>query len=193
MTELLFDPPWYLPAAVAALGAYLFIHGNRRQDAKVRAVGLAVVLAGVGLLFLGRFVDTDRELAEERSRQVVDAVEKHDWKALRALLDPKASVAVLNAPIYNNRDAIVGGAQAATERYGIKNIRITSLTSRQDQTTITVDLDALSEQGFTGQPFPTSWQFEWQELSDGWTLMRIVCLRIGNESGDAMRRSFPQP
>ena len=193
MTDLLYDPPWYLPAAIAALGIYLFIHGNRRQDGKIRAVGVGVALLAVALFFVGRVMETDLEIAEKRSRQVVDAVEKHDWSALRSLLDPKASVAVPNGPVYSNRDLIVGGAQMATEQFGIKNIRVLSLTSRQDDTMITVDIDALSDQGMTGQPFPTSWQFEWQELSGGWTLMRIVCLKIGQESGEGMRRSFPQP
>ena len=193
MTDLLYDPPWYLPAAIAALGIYLFIHGNRRQDGKIRAIGAGVALLAVALFFVGRVMETDLEIAEKRSRQVVDAVERHDWNALRSLLDPKASVAVLNAPIYSDREAIIGGAQAATERYGVKNIRILSLQSRQDGTAITVDIDALSDQGFTGQPFTTSWQFEWNELSGGWTLMRIVCLKIGNETGEGMRRSFPQP
>jgi hypothetical protein len=193
MTELLFDPPWYLPAVVAALGIYLFIHGNRRQDSKIRAVGAGVALLAVALFSVGRVMETDREIAERRSRAVVDAVEKHDWNGLRNLLDPKASVAVPNGVVYSNRDVIVGGAQAATEQFGVKNIRILSLTSRQDDTMITVDIDALSDQGMTGQPFPTSWQFEWQELSGGWTLMRIVCLKIGQETGEGLRRTFPQP
>ena len=192
MTELLFDPPWYAPAAIAVLGIYLFLHGNRRQDAKLRAVGGVVLLAGVALFFVGRVMQTDREIAESRSRQLVDAVEKHDWAALRSLLDPKASVATPNGNVYSNRELIVGGAQAATEQYGVKNIRILSLTSRQDQTSITVDMDVLSDQGFTGQPFPTSWQFEWNELAGGWTLMRIVCLKIGNETGPNLGRQFPQ-
>lgn len=193
MTELLFDPPWYLPAAVAVFGIYLFIHGNRRNEAKVRAAGLGVVLLAAALFFVGRVMETDREIAERRSRELVQAVDSQDWTTLRALLDPKASVAVLNAPIYSNRDAIVAGAQAATEQYGIKNIRITSLTSEQDQTAITVTLHVLSDQGFTGQPFPTSWQFEWQELADGWMLTRILCLRIGQDTGPNLGQQFPRP
>lgn len=192
MTEMLFDPPWYLPAAIAVLGVYLFIRGNRRQDAKIRAVGGGVVLLAAALFVVGRVMDTDREIAENRSRQVVDAVEKHDWDALRSLLDPKSSVATPNGAVYSNRDLILTGAQLATEQYGVKNIRILSLTSRQDDTLITVDIDVLSDQGFTGQPFPSSWQFEWQDLSGGWTLMRIVCLKIGNETGPDVGRQFPQ-
>jgi hypothetical protein len=192
MTELLFDPPWYLPVAIAALGVYLFVYGNRRQDTKLRAVGGGVLLLAVGLFVLGRVMQTDREVAEDRTRQLVAAVEKRDWPAMTALLDPKASVGTPNGPVYSSRDQIIAGAQAATERFGIKNIRLTSLTSRQDDTAITVDLDALSEQGFTGQPFPTSWQFEWQERADGWRLMRIVCLKIGQDTGEGMRRQFPQ-
>jgi hypothetical protein len=192
MTDLLFDPPWYVPAAIAALGIYLFVHGNRRNEAKVRAAGVGVALLGVAAFFVGRVMETDREICERRSRELVAAVDKRDWAAMRALLDPKASVTALNMPIYSDRDAIIGGAQAATEQYGIKNIRITSLGSRQDQTAITVDIDALSDQGITGQPFPTSWQFEWQELSSGWTLQRVLCLKIGQDTGANLGRQFPR-
>jgi hypothetical protein len=192
MTDLLFDPPWYLPPGIAALGVYLFIHGNRRQDAKIRAVGGVVVLLAVAVFFVGRVMDTDREIVEKRSRQLVDAVEKRDWNTLRSLLDPKASVATPSGAVYSNRDLILAGAQLGTEQYGIKNIRILSLESRQDGTMITVDMDLISDQGLTGQPFPTSWQFEWQELSAGWTLTRIVCLKIGNETGPNLSRQFPQ-
>jgi hypothetical protein len=192
MTDLLFDPPWYLPLGIAALGIYLFIYGNRRQDTRLRGIGGGVLLLAVGLFLLGRVMDTDREKAEKGTRQLVAAVEKRDWPAMTALLDPKASVGTPNGPVYSSRDQIIAGATVATERFGVKNIHILSLTSRQDDTAITVDLDALSDQGITGQPFPTSWQFEWQERADGWKLMRIVCLKIGQDTGEGTRRLFPQ-
>ena len=51
-----------------------------------------------------------------------------------------------------------------------------------------------SDQKFTGQMFPTSWQFEWHESSDGsWRLVNVVCLKIGQETGEGLGRQFPSP
>jgi len=191
MTDLLFDPPLYIPVAVAVVGAFVFVYGNRRNQRKIRGAGIGIVLLGVALFLIGRYVDTDRETVEKRSRLLVRSVDKQDWPTMTSLLDPKASVSVVGAPVYSNRDQIIDGAKSATERYGVKNIFITSLQSREDATGITVDIDALSDQGLTGQPFPTSWQFEWQDLQGGWTLVRVVCMRIGNQEGEGARRSFP--
>lgn len=194
MTDLLFDPPWYLPLAVAALGIYLFLFGNRRQERKIRNVGLLVVLLAVALFLLARFVDTDREKVEKRTRALIASVEGHDWTKMASLLDAKANVSTPRGAVYATRDMIVGGAQAATEQYGVKNIRVTSLQTHQDTGgQVTVDLDVWSDQGFTGTPFPTSWQLEWHELSDGWKLMRVVCLKIGQETGEGLDGRFPRP
>jgi hypothetical protein len=114
MTDLIFDPPWYLPLGIAALGIYLFVHGNRRQLAQVRAAGLGVLALAVALFLAGRFLDTDQEKAEKGTRALIDSVEKHDWNKMRSLLDPSASVSTPRGPVYSNRDLIIGGAQAAT-------------------------------------------------------------------------------
>ena len=195
MTDLIFDPPWYLPLGIAALGIYLFVHGNRRQQAQVRAAGLGVLALAVALFLAGRFLDTDQEKAEKGTRALIDSVEKHDWNKMRSLLDPNASVSTPRGPVYSNRDLIIGGAQAATEQYGVSNIRTLSMQSKQDASgVVTVDIDVLSDQKFTGQMFPTSWQFEWHESSDGaWHLVNVVCLKIGQETGEGLGRQFPSP
>jgi hypothetical protein len=194
MTDLFFDPPWYLPVAIAALGIYLFVFGNRRQEGKVRNAGLGVLLVAVALFLMGRFIDTDREKAEKGTRALIASVESHDWTRMASLLDAKANVATPRGAVYGNREMIVGGAQAATEQYGVKNIRVTSLQSRQDSSgVVMVDLDVWSDQGLTGTPFPTSWQMEWHELPDGWKLMRVVCLKIGQETGEGLDGRFPRP
>ncbi len=193
MTETLYDAPFWMPIALIGTGVFALLSGNRRQDAKLRNIGLAVASGGIVLFLLSHFVDTNREKAQKRTRQLVQAVDTQDWSALRALLDAKASMQVVSANVYSNREQIVAAAKIATEQYGLKNIRILSMSSREDGSLITVDLDALSDQGLTGQAFPTGWQFEWQELSAGWTLMRITCLRIGNDSGEATRGHFPRP
>jgi hypothetical protein len=194
MARLLFDAPWWLPTLLAFLGITLLWNGNRRQEAKVRNAGLALVLATVGVLALGYFVDTDMETAVKRSKQLVRAIEQRDWTTMRAILDPATVVKVSNGyEIYGSRDEIIGGAQAAVDRFGLKNIRLLSTTPEQTDTLITITMTALSEQDIMNYPLTTTWQLEWQQSGKTWSLVRITNLRIGNTTGEAAGNQFPRP
>ena len=197
MTRLLFDSPWWLPIGLAFLGIALFWNGNRRQETKVRNAGLLFVLASILVLAVSHFVDTDLEKATKQSKALVYAVEKRDWPTLKAILDPATSLHVIGgaAEIYGTRDEIVGGAQAAVDRYGLKNVRILSTTPEQTDTVINITMTIMSEQDFTGgRPLTTTWQFEWQQQGgDTWALTRITNIKIGNMRGEEAGRQFPRP
>ena len=98
------------------------------------------------------------------------------------------------AEIYGTRDEIVGGAQDAVDRYGLKNVVILSTTPEQTDTVINITMTIASEQDFTGgRPITTTWQFEWQQQGgDTWALVRITNIKIGNMSGEAAGRQFPR-
>jgi hypothetical protein len=196
MTELLFDTPWWLPVGIAALGVIVFVSGNRRRETRVRAAGGVLVLLAAVLFGVSYYMDTPTERAERQARELVRAVVGRDWRTVTSLLDPRASVAIINGklPIYTNRDQIIAGATNAAERYDFKTATITSLDARRDDTVITVTVNILSDQGATmGYRLPTEWQLEWQETANGWSLIRITCLRIGQASGEATRQQFPAP
>jgi len=73
--NLLFDTPWWLPTTLAFLGIALFWNGNRRTDAKLRNVGLALLLAAVAVVAVSHFIDTDIERAEKQSKRLVRSVD----------------------------------------------------------------------------------------------------------------------
>lgn len=193
MTEMLFNAPWWAPLVLAAIGIVLFVTGNTRQETRVRAVGLAVVLLAILYAGMSYFVATPVEKASAGTRAFVKAVVDGDGPTLQRVLDPMASLTVLNsATPYSNADAITAAALQANDQFGITAANILSLSPKRAGTVITVTVDILSEQeGSFGRPISTSWQFEWTSTSEGWLITRITCLRIGNAEGDSALRQFP--
>ena len=114
---------------------------------------------------------------------------------MRNLLHPRASVSIANvgSTLYNDRDQIVARAQEGVDRYGVKSITVTSVEARQDQTIITVTLNALSVQDSTmGRPITSTWEFDWLESSNGWSLYRIRAFKIANQQSDQIEPMFPR-
>jgi hypothetical protein len=195
MANLLFDTPWWLPTLLAGVGVILFWNGNRRQEVRLRNIGMLLMGAAVVLCTVSYFVDTDLEKCIKRSKQFAHDVEKQDWTDLKPMLDTNATVDVINGPlIYTSRDAIVDGAKAAVDRYGVKNVRILSTESEQTSSIITVRLAVLSDHDNAGVgTINTGWQFEWRKLDGQWAIVHITNLKIGNQSGDAAGVHFPKP
>jgi len=191
MTDLLFDTPWWLPALIAAAGVVLFVTGNNRLEPRVKYAGLAAVGLALLLVAVSYLVDTPIETAERRSRELVDAFERADWPAMTAVLDPTATVSVLTFRVYDNRDEIMKAAEAAHGRYGFKSVNVLTMGAEQADTVITVTMVLLSEQDALGRTLNSEWQFEWQRTADGWALVDVRALKIGQSTGDQVRGMFP--
>ena len=195
MADLLFDTPWWLPTLLAGVGIVLFFNGNRRQEAQVRNIGLALVAAAAVLLTVSYLVDTPLEKAVKETKRLVRAIEAQDWNTLRSILDPNTSVSVMGAyQVYGTRDQIVDGAKRAYDRYGIKNVKIFSTDARRDDTLISINMTLLSDHdAIGGRTINTNWDFEWQQSGDDWHLVRIINQKIGNLRGDSAGQQFPRP
>jgi hypothetical protein len=195
LTNLFFNTPWWLPTLLIGAGVVLFWNGNRRQEGRLRNVGLGLIAVAVALCAVSYLVDTDLEKCVKRSKALVYDVEKQDWAGMQAILDPHCTVSVLNSEqIYTSRDAIIGGAKAAVDRFGVKNVRVFSAAAEQTDTLITVTMGVLSDHENAGVgTINTSWQLEWQQSGDHWSLVRITNLKIGNATGDAASAQFPKP
>jgi len=191
---LLFDAPWWLPTTLAFLGIALFWNGNRRQDTKLRNVGLGLLLAAVAVMVTSHFVDTDIEKAEKQSKRLVRSVEQRDWATAKTILNPNTSLHVLGGiQLYDSRDQIIEAAKKGVEQHGVKNIRFLNTTSEQTDTVITITMFLMSEQDATGgRPITTTWQFEWQQSGQTWSLVRITNIKIGNMQGEDAGRQFPR-
>jgi hypothetical protein len=194
MADLLFDTPWWLPTLLAGVGIVLFFNGNRRQEAQLRNIGLALAAAAAVLLTVSYLVDTPLEKAVKETSRLVRAIEAQDWNTLRSILDPNTSVSVMGAyQVYGTRDQIVDGAKRAYDRYGIKNVKIFSTDARRDDTLISINMTLLSDHDAIGRTINTNWDFEWQQSGDDWHLVRIINQKIGNLRGDRAGQQFPRP
>jgi HAMP domain-containing protein len=193
LTDYLFNTPWWLPTTIAVVGAVLAYSANKRQETRLRATGLAVILLAVLLGVVSYFVDTDLEKAVKQTRQLVNAFEEKDWDAFRAGLHPNTSLGVLNGlTLYRGRDMIATKAREASDRYGFRAVNITSLKSRQDQTLITVTIGIVSTQDITAmRPVTSTWEFDYLEAADGWYLNEVRAVEIGRQQGQGMQSMFP--
>jgi hypothetical protein len=169
LRQLLFDAPWWLPTAIIALGVYVFVLGNRRQEKRVMYVGVALALLGVSVAVTSYLVETDRERAVRRTRELVAAADHRDWNAFRSLIDPKTSLYGLRGP-----DAITDAARAGVERINVTNIHITGLDVEKNDTDITISIRVLSD--ISGNSSLTDWQLRYQDFGHGWELYSVQAL-----------------
>jgi hypothetical protein len=195
MKNLLFNTPWWLPTLLAGAGIVLFWNGNRRQEARLRNIGLLLIALTVVVLSVSYLVDTDLEKCVKQSKRLVYDVEQQDWAGMKSILDPRVSVSVFNAgAIYSNRDETINAAQDGVNWWGVKNVRILRTDAEQTDSLITVHLAVLSDHDKAGIPtINTKWELEWQQTGDTWSLVRITCMQIGNLTGENAGRQFPRP
>jgi hypothetical protein len=191
MQEMLFHTPWWLPTLIAGVGVVVFITGNRRTESRVRTAGLGIILLAILLAAVSYFVDTPLETAERRSNELVKAFEKADWPKMTSILDRSAVVKVLDRNIYTSRDDIIEAAKKAHQKYGFKSANVLSSSATQADTVITVNLTLLTEQDALGRTLNSRWEFEWQNTADGWMLVEVRAVQIGNVTGTDMRNMFP--
>jgi hypothetical protein len=190
MTDLLFDTPWWIPVLIAGIGVVVFMTGNKRVENRVRYAGLAILLLAVVVVVVSYFVETDKEVAERRSRELVDAFEQRDWSKMSSILDPGAIVTVPNATVYKDRDDIIANAKLAHDRYHFKSVNVLGSHPEQTQTSITVTIKLISEQDVPSM-LNSEWQFEWQERAGGWTLVEVRGLQIGQFNAEQIQQMFP--
>jgi hypothetical protein len=184
-SDLLFYASWWMLAVVAGGGIIAFIAGLRRLDKKLRRLGLVLFLIAAIVGTLRVIFPTDREKLEKRSRELVQAVDRQDWNALKGLLDSETVVGFRSHLLATGRDGIVAGAKDDWDRFGVKSVVVVGIDSEQTQTLITVPMVVYSVQDSTqGQPMTSTWQFDYQQSGDQWILEKITLLRFGNNDAE---------
>ena len=166
--DLLFDPPWTVFAVLGLVAAVLLYTGNARADRRILAAGVAAVVVAVLVYVVGRLVETDREKVLRETRDVAAAVDRRDWKAFSALLDPKVSF-----EFYGGRDELSRGVATTVERVGVKNITLGDLAASAEPGGYTVDFVATADIDAAGRRAPTNWRFSWAKAGDQFLLYRI--------------------
>jgi hypothetical protein len=189
MSDLLFDPPWWLPTGIVAVGGYLFWSGNRKQDKMLRNTGLVGVLLAIVLMVVARLVDTPKEVAIGTTKLLVQSAGKGDWTTFGSILDPSTTA----LGVYRGKQQLTDGAQRTAENIELKSANVTSIAATQNQSLITVDVSVLSQQEKFPYPYPSNWRFEWQNSGNGWYLATISFLPSAQLSPDQVNSRLVKP
>jgi uncharacterized membrane protein YkgB len=185
MQRWLFETPWWLLSAIAVAAVAVLVSANNRQNARLKAAGLAVLGLGAALWAVSFFVETPREICVRQTRQWVNAVVARDQAALAALLHPKASFA------RNNKEQIIEKARHYADLYGLQGAIITQLQAQPDPVMVTVNLSVLTRHDAKAaflDTIPSAWELNWvRSNAGGWVLKDIIGIRIGQADRDRIQ------
>jgi hypothetical protein len=191
--QTLLHTPWWIALLIAAAGIAFLISGKKRQDKTLQQVGAALALLGILLGVLGFLFPTDLQKAEQRTRQLVKAVDKDDWNTVKALLDDQTELDSHVGTVAVGRDQIVERGHAAYDRFGVKSAWVLGMQSSQAETTITVTIDCISTQDATqDQGVSSRWQFDYEQVGQDWQLQKITLLGIAGDNGEKQFEPFAQ-
>jgi hypothetical protein len=193
--EFLFNTPWYWLLGVAALGGVIFVRGNARRQTGLRNVGVTLIALAVLWSVVNYYVDTPLEICTRGTRRMVQAFDQRDWPGFASVLAPNADVAVLGSPlsIYTSRQQIVRNAEVAQDTYKLHSTRISSIAVQRAPAQITLVVRIWTDSDYAGgRPFPSDWKLDWQQTADGWRLIHITAMQIGQASTEHTARVFPR-
>lgn len=183
--EFFYDAPWWLYTVLVAVGLMLAWGGLTRRDRALGVVGTALLVAGVAVFAVSKLVETDREQVARRSTELIKAVERKDWDAAGAFLDPEATVNLLEQKnMCANRAQILTTGKRYTGMVGSLDLGITRL-----------DVPDPAGQALTTEPYVyvntdkgtqlTGWRFTWHKAPDGktWIVRTIDLIQMGVNPG----------
>jgi hypothetical protein len=183
MSDLLFDVPWWIPTFLALLGAVVFWNGNNQLNARLKKIGMGLIVFAAAWFALSYFVDTDKEKAQKWTKQLVSSVAAGDWQTFRSHLAPDVRFSVQDG------NSFAEGSERVSEyaKAGAQSINLQSAnvqTSRAEQTGpyITVFASISSSQNLKDFPqtASSSFQFDWQLSKAGWVIHEIRIVQIFN-------------
>ena len=188
MNDLLFDPPFWLPMAIAAIAVVLLFQGNSRGQSKIKYAGLALSLVAVAYWGVSGYVQTDKEKVAANTRALVAAVDHRDWDAFGALLAPSAHF----MPFYGNPAEFRSGLKESVDRYGVKDATAISVEmDDREPGKIVANLIATASVGATmDRPMQSSWQLDWVDDAGHWRLLELRLIPGGSVPSDVIERSL---
>ena len=165
----LYEIPWWLPTLIAAAGVILFMAAASKGDKRLRLAGFSVVALAVLLVALSWVLKSEREVVEQRTRALLNAVEKRDWAAFRGHLHPKiVVVGSIRGP-----DQVAGVLEGAAKFFDLQSLRVSALDAAAEGDTVQVSLQVVAH-GRNGVAQPTGWHLEWRKDAGGqWTLFDV--------------------
>jgi hypothetical protein len=192
-SDLYFQVSWWMLALISVAGIALFFYANRRFDKKLQTISLAVILLGIVLATLRFMIPTAREQVEDHSRDLISAVNKHDWGRFSRLLGNQTVIGTAERAYVSGRDRIVDLCKREVDHVGLESVYALRVDSQRTQTLITVSLEVMTTQTASqDRPVTSSWQFDFEKSGKDWTLDKITLLRIGENNEEGTFNPFTQ-
>lgn len=192
--DVVFDTPWWLPVLIVAIGTFVFVSGNRRQQAGTRNAGAGIIFLAILIVLLTLFVDTPKKIARRESRQLIESAVNGDWTTFQSLLEPDAGLRMLgSSTLYADAKELTAAAKAGTQRVHLKEAHIRSMEVTESGSMVTTTLALLTEQEEAAAPvLQSTWQFEFQQTAGLWRIHEIRAIQIGELSGDEAEGFMPK-
>jgi hypothetical protein len=175
MADFFFDTPYWFLGLLGVVAVGLWLSGNARQENRMKRAALGVILLAMALAVLSYFVDTDKEKVIQRTRRLVEAVEKKDKATLDELLHPRAYMHGLTKP------EILDKAATAVDDFHLQNIRIGSLDVEQpNRNEIEANISVTAHVDTIMGAFdpPSTWLLVWERTERGWLLRDIKSKKL---------------
>ncbi len=174
--HLLFESPLPLVIALAVVTLIIVVFAQRRNSPRLLMVGGGVSIAALAIVLLARFVTTQREELNERTRQLVAATSPLDPARLDRVLHPNAQLLGPTGQPWMQGEQIRQRLVVLAAAYPIKSqqVRSTATEVRNPSQAITA-LDVrttLSHEVETTEP--TTWLLTWERQADGDWLVTSV-------------------
>lgn len=157
--------PLYMPIAAAVVGGILLYSvGNEK---KFRIISSCLILLAVLGFLVSQLLESDREIVERKTKEMVSSVSSAQWDRLPTYFHPKAHILA-----FSDRDSIVQAIKSNCERINLRSARQTSSKSVQegDQWTVSFNVNAEAESFSNIQ---TQWEATWIKDQDQWVISEI--------------------
>lgn len=167
-------------------GAALCFLGNKRLDKVLMCAGIAVILAVVVWAVAATLVETPRETARDGTKRFVAAVVAKDQFKMGEELSPNVTLGMLT------KTDILQAATKYAEKWGLTRAVVTSseLEERGTQINCAVTIFSQHEGAEAPPTMKTEWVFTWGQTAEGWKVIQISPVRIGDQDVTAIVRRY---
>ena len=169
--DLLFDTPIWLFVILGLAGVGCLSVGLRSLNPRLRNVGLAFLGITIVLILLNFTFETDKQICQRRTRQIVAAVDRRDVNAIADILDPQARLYAWN------KFQIVSQAKNLADANSLQAVKITAISAQQVsryQVDVRVSVTAqIGDKEISSGPISTNWKLTWLKREGLWQIVEI--------------------
>ncbi len=174
LEHFLFENPWPVSAALAAVGLSLLWLARQRGNPRHATLGAIGVLLAIAVIVLSAVVTTMREQAVRQTEQLVEAMNPLRMNKIRAVVDERVSLSG-GDEVRSGRSVFAGIEAAADSRLGVESHTIKSMDAELVvDGHVRVMFDVLTI-GRGGRRVITRWLLDWRRSSSEgpWKLVAI--------------------